>query len=244
MTFCAAGSNKNMDMDIEKYSKYIHFYTGEMPALLLKYLIKVKWESYLDLGCGDGFLLYALNKRGYFKNKVVYAVDLSENRINVAKRINKDFRCFVNNACNMQDIKDNSINFLVSTQLIEHVLNDEDMVREIKRVLDKNSIAFISTIFKRKLAWWYHRCNGKWTLDPTHLREYTQDDQLLNIFRKYDLEIIETKKSLVSFPIIISILRIIGARRNVFDNFFWNLLINLRVPIFGYYGWEIVCRKT
>ena len=235
-------------MDIKDYSKHIQFYTEDIPKLLLKFLNKVNWKSYLDLGCGDGSLLYTLNKKGYFKNKLVYAIDLSEDRINLVKKINKDFRCFVDDACNIQNIKDNSINFLVSSQLIEHVANAEDMVKEISRVLDKNCIVYLSTIFKKCYAWYFYRCNGKWTLDPTHLREYTQDNQLLDIFRKYGFEILENKKSLTSRPVIDFVFRrivfrIIGVRRNVFNNRFLKLLRNLKVPIPGYYYWEIVCEK-
>lgn len=236
------------NMDIEDYSRHIQFYIKDIPKLLLKFLNKVNWKSYLDLGCGDGSLLYTLNKKGYFKNKLVYAIDLSKNRINLVKKINKDFRCFVDDACNIQNIKDNSINFLVSTQLIEHVANDEDLVKEISRVLDKNCIVYLSTIFKKWYAWYFYRCNGKWTLDPTHLREYTRDNQLLDIFRKYGFEITENKKSLTWRPVIDFVFRrivfrIIGVRRNMFNNRFLKLLRNLKVPIPGYYYWEIVCEK-
>ena len=124
-------SRKRTIMDVEEYSKYLQFYTDEIPELLVKYLNKANWKSYLDLGCGDGALLYALNKKGYFYGKIVYAIDLSESRISLAKRIDKDFRCFVDDACNIQTIKDNSIDFLVSTHVIEHVTHDEAMVKEI-----------------------------------------------------------------------------------------------------------------
>ncbi|MCJ7792569.1 MAG: class I SAM-dependent methyltransferase [Candidatus Marinimicrobia bacterium] len=232
-------------IDIEKYArKHKHFYTESIPQLLLKFLDDVNWESYSDLGCGDGSLLYALNKKGYFNNKVVYAIDLSKNRISLVKKINKDFRCFVDNACNIRNIKDNSIDFLVSTQVIEHVPSDNDMIKEISRVLSKNGIVYLSTVFKKWYGWYFNRCNGKWTLDPTHVREYTQDNQLLDVFRNYGFKIVKNKKSLVYFLIANYILRRIGAERSVFNNHFLKILAGVfRVPIFGYYNWEIVCKK-
>lgn len=207
------------------------------------------WKTYLDLGCGDGALLYALNKKGYLNNKIVYAIDLSEKRINRAKKINKDFLCSIGDACKIQNIKDNAIDFLVSTHLLEHVPNDEDMIKEIHRVLKKDGIVYLTTVFKKRYAWYFYRCDGQWTLDPTHIREYTQDHQVLDILKKHGLEVIEHKKLLEWRPIIDFILRkiffrFIGIRREVFNNRFLRLVRNLKVPILGYYYWEIVCRKA
>lgn len=233
-------------MDVEEYSKYIQFYSDEIPELLVKYLNKVHWKIFLDLGCGDGALLYALNKKGYFESKIVYAIDLSESRISLAKRIDKDFRCFVDDACNIQNIKDNSIDFLVSIQVVEHVTNDEAMVREISRVLKKSGTVYLSTVFKKWYGWFYKRCNGKWTVDYTHLREYTKDNQLLDQFRKYNLELLETKKSLFSLSITDAIFKKIfrrSTRRDVYNNRFLRFLRNFRVPIIGYQEWEMICKK-
>jgi 2-polyprenyl-3-methyl-5-hydroxy-6-metoxy-1,4-benzoquinol methylase len=233
---------------LDDYSKRIQFYTEEIPELLLKYIEMVNWKTYLDLGCGDGSLLYALNKKGYFNNKIVYAIDLSEKRINFVKKINKEFICFIDDACNLQNIKDNSVDFLVSTQLIEHVPDDKDMIKEINRVLNKNGIVYLSTVFKKWYGWYFYRCNDKWTLDPTHMREYTQDNQLFDFFGEYDLEVIENKKTLVWRPLIDFvfrrvIFRIISPKRNVFENRFLRIVRNIKLPILGYYCWEIICRK-
>ena len=233
-------------MDVEEYSKNIQLYTDEIPELLLKHLNKVNWKSYLDVGCGDGALLHVLNKKGFFDGKIVYAVDLCENRINLAKKIDKDFRCFVDDACNIQNIKDNSIDFLVSTHVVEHVTNDEAMIKEISRVLHRNGIVYLATVFKKWYGWFYKRCHGKWTLDYTHLREYTKDKQLFDQLRKYSLEILETKKSVFSLSITDAIFKKIfrrSTKRDVYNNRFLRLLRNFRVPILGYQEWEIVCQK-
>ncbi len=230
-------------MDIETYSKYTHFYSGNVPKLLLKYLNKYTWKSFLDVGCGDGALLFALNERHHFYNKMVYGIDLSLNRINRGKKINPNFKLFVDSAANMQCISDNSIDFLVSTQVVEHVPSDEGMIKEISRVLNKeNNIVYISTVFKKWYGWYFYRCNNKWTLDPTHLREYTSDDQLFRILQKNSFSIIESRKSLFWFTISHFFLRKMGIQNKV-NNPFWKLVSLFKVPIIGYYNWEIVCRK-
>ncbi len=76
-------------MNIEEYSKIgFQFYNEEVSPLLKKYLHETAWQNYLDCGCGDGALLYRLNLDNIFENKNVIAVDLSENRINLVKKIN------------------------------------------------------------------------------------------------------------------------------------------------------------
>lgn len=231
-------------MDIEEYSKYKQFYTEEVPKLLLENLNKVDWKTYLDLGCGDGSLLYALNKKGYFNHKVVYAIDLSKKRINLVKKINPDFICFVSDACDIKNVPSNSIDFLVSTQLIEHVQNDEDMVREVHRVLKKDGIVYLSTVFKKWYGWYFYRCNGKRTLDPTHLREYNRDCQLLDIFFKNGFEVLENKKTLISRSVLDFVLKRMKVNGDVFVNYpFLQLIRSFKIPILGYYNWEIICRK-
>ena len=230
-------------MDIEQYAEYIHFYTDETSELLLKYLNQAEWKSFLDMGCGDGALLSVLNKRGYFKNKKVYAVDLSQNRINIVKRINKDFNCQVGSACDLNGIEDSSIDFLVSTQVIEHVPDDRAMVEEIRRVVKQNGTVYLTTVFKKWYGWYFYRCNGKWTIDPTHLREYTRDSQILDIIHRNDLEVLENKKTLFWFPVIDFIFRRMSVGRNIFNNMVLTTIRKIKIPILGYYNWELVLQK-
>ncbi|MCX6723778.1 MAG: glycosyltransferase [Candidatus Staskawiczbacteria bacterium] len=231
-------------MDIEEYAKYRQFYMDRAPKLFLEYFDKASPDTFLDLGCGDGSLLYALNKKGYLKGKKVYAVDLSRNRIELVKKINKDIICSVEDACNVKSLGSDSVNFISSVQLIEHVESDEDLVKEVCRMLSENGIVYLSTVFKKWYGWYFYKCNGRWALDPTHLREYTKESQLLDVLRKYNLEVIENRKTLTYRSVINFILKKIGAEKNIFaSSFFMRLARNIKIPIFGYYNWEIVCIK-
>jgi 2-polyprenyl-3-methyl-5-hydroxy-6-metoxy-1,4-benzoquinol methylase len=231
-------------MDIEEYAKYTQLYSEEVPELLLKYLQETDWQSFLDAGCGDGSLLFALNKKGYFQGKTVYGVDLSRKRIELCRQINPAFKCSVDSAEAMREIKDGSINFLVSTQVIEHVPSDEAMVCEIARVVNsQNNTVYLSTVFKKWYGWYFYRCNGRWTLDPTHLREYTADDQLFGLLRRAGLEILASRKKLYWFPVADFFLRKLGWRTEAANNPVVRFLSWFKVPIWGYYNWEIVGRK-
>jgi 2-polyprenyl-3-methyl-5-hydroxy-6-metoxy-1,4-benzoquinol methylase len=232
-------------IDIEEYADHhTHFYENEIPAFLRILLAQHKWSSYLDLGCGDGSLLYAINRQGTLKNTQVYAVDLSKSRIESVKKINSNFICYVADACNAKDIPDKSIDLLVSTQVIEHVPNDEDMIKEINRLLSVGGTVYLSTVFKKWYGWYFYRCNGKWRLDPTHLREYTADSQLLPLFEKHGFKLVKMDKILLKFPIADLFLRILGVKDHVFNNAIINSLRKIKIPILGYYDWEMVFERV
>jgi len=137
-------------MDVEEYSnRVIQFYSDQIPSLLNEYLESINWRSYLDVGCGDGQLLYALSRKGFFQDKYVYAADMSKNRISRIRKINDSIQGYINDACDLKDIHDQSIDFLVSTQVIEHVPDDEKMIREAQRVMTHDGHFYLTTVFKK-----------------------------------------------------------------------------------------------
>lgn len=230
---------------IKDYSEYLPQYYGtSIPRMLKKYLDKVAFKSFLDLGCGDGALLYALKNDGYFKNRKIYAVDLSPKSINLVHKIDKKINAYVDTAEKINKIKNNSIDFLVSTHVIEHV-DDTKMLKAVDRILKKNGIAYIGTVFKKWYGWYYYRRNGKWVMDLTHLREYNKDAQLTKLIDKKKFKIIESRKTLLWFPVIDFLLRrlFIKNRKLFVDQPIFSMLRKLKVPILGYYNWEIILRR-
>ncbi|OIO35457.1 MAG: hypothetical protein AUJ74_06260 [Candidatus Omnitrophica bacterium CG1_02_44_16] len=220
-----------------------HYYNLEVPYLLQKYLAASQGKSFCDLGCGDGALLYALNESGYLLNKEVFAVDSSKKRIDIVKQINPVFKCFNDDVCNIRDLGAQSIDFIVSTQVIEHVPDDECMVREIKRILKSYSIVYLTTVFKKRYAWYFYRNNRKWVIDPTHVREYMDVKPLLQLFQKYGFEKLEEKKTLLWFPVLDFFLKRMGLCRKIYLNKIFHMLRQIKIPIFGYYSWELVFRN-
>lgn len=232
-------------MDIEAYARYLpQYYVAEMPTTLQKYLDATKWKILLDCGCGDGPLLFALKKFGYFKHKKIMAIDLSKSRITLVKKIDPHVIATVDNAETLQTIKTASIDFLMSKHVIEHV-DDKKMLATVARVLKKGGIAYIATVFKKWYGWYYHRKNGKWTMDVTHLREYGEDRELLDLIDMKKFFLIETKKELLYFPLVdFFVKRFFTQDREVFaKNPIFNLIRKIKVPIPGYYNWEIILRK-
>ena len=229
-------------MDLPTYSKYSQLYTEDVPAILAEQLEEARWNTLMDMGCGDGALLDALNKKGIFDGKSIYALELSPERLNLVQKIDDSFTCLLSEASNAP-VDDGSIDFLVSTQVIEHVEDDAQMAHEIYRVLSPGGTVYLSTIFKKWYGWYFYRCNGKWTIDPTHLREYRKDGQLLPLFETAGLQVMGSWKTLDGRSILDSVLRRLGTNRDVYSNRFLRTLRKFRIPIPGYYIWEIVCKK-
>lgn len=232
-------------MNIEQYANSLPLYYGvTIPKLLKKYLDKNSFKSLLDCGCGDGSLLFALKYNNYFKNRKISAIDLSRSRIALVKKIDPQINAFVDNAETLRKIKDNSIDFFISTHVIEHV-NDKRMIDAIARVVKKNGIVYIATVFKKWYGWYYYRKNGKWVMDLTHLREYTKNKELFNLIDKKRCKILEEQKTRLYFPIIdFFIRRLFIKNRELFvSNRFFNFLRNIKIPVIGYYNWEIILKK-
>lgn len=232
-------------MDIEEYAEIApQYYKYDISPLLKKYLNSTTFLSLLDCGCGDGSLLYSLKKDGYFANRKIFAIDLSSKRIKLIKKIDKHIKAFVDDAERMRSIKTASVDFFVSTQVIEHV-DDRAMVKNINRTVKKNGIVYVSTVFKKWYGWFFYRNNGKWVLDPTHLREYAKDEDLLKIFRFHKFKLLENKKTLQWFPLVHFFIKRLGFKnRYLYQNRLVSLLEQIKVPIFGYYNWEIVFKKN
>lgn len=231
-------------MDIENYAKNgVQYYFNDIPDLLKPLLDKENIKNILDVGCGDGSLIYALKENDYLKSKKIVAIDLSKSRVNLVKNIDKRIIANVDSAETLETIKDKSIDLLISTQVIEHV-DDKKMLKSICRVLNKDGIAYITTVYKKWYGWYFYRCNGRWVLDPTHLREYTQDSQLFDLMDKNEFRVIENKKELLYFPILHVLLKLFQiSDRTIYNNKFLHAVKNIKVPIFGYYNWSLVIAK-
>ena len=232
-------------MKLVKYSKkYIHYYTDELPPLIENIFTKYSIKSVADLGAGDGSILYALFSKGYLGNgRKVIAVDVSSERINNVKNINDNIWAIVSDVCNLDMISDTSLDFVISSQVIEHVISEESFIKEVNRILNKGGLFYLSTVFKKWYGWYFYRCNGRWRLDPTHLREYTCKKRLLDLLKKYNFQVLEDKKALQWFAISDFIFKRLGLGRSVYTSRVAKYIRRIRIPILGYYNWELVLKR-
>ena len=192
--------------------------------------------------------LYSLYKRGCLnQSSNVIAVDISKERINNIRKIDDRIKCFAGDISNLTMIKNGSLDFVVSSQVIEHISAHGKAVEEAYRILRAGGLFYLSTVFKKWYGWYFYRAQGRWVLDPTHVREYENTEELLRIVRNYRFEVLQEKKSLCWFPLTDFFLkRIYPLRyaRIAYNNRLLSWLRRIKVPILGYYNWEMVLKKN
>lgn len=94
----------------------------------------------LDYGCGWGCFSKILSERG---NKVL-GIDIDESSLKIAKEIIKESDNLHFKKTNICDIKDNSFDYVISTQVLEHTYNPGNYLMECNRVLKKGAHLIIS----------------------------------------------------------------------------------------------------
>lgn len=92
-----------------------------------------KTDSVLDLGCGDGLNINILNKMGI--NNIV-GVDISEKLLKMAKKINPKTKFYVGSAESLP-FKASTFNIVLVDSVLHHLMEYEEPIKEVKRVLRK-----------------------------------------------------------------------------------------------------------
>jgi ubiquinone/menaquinone biosynthesis C-methylase UbiE len=141
-----------------------------------------KGKKVLDLGCGDGALSYWLARAG----AQVTGVDNEPLGIQLAKEnlhsVGKDSQCtFVVASAYELPFPDQSFDFVVSSEVIEHVQHPEKMVAEARRVLKPGGKFVLTTPYRLT----------EFPNDPNHVKEYfpTEMEKML----KADFRTVEIK---------------------------------------------------
>lgn len=202
-----------------------------------------KSSKILDIGCGVGTLDF------YFANKGnnVLGIDISSNAIRNARKnaeaLNQKNAKF--EIAKFPDkIQDGKFDFIIFTEVIEHLEDDDRALREIYKLLNKNGIVLISTPSKNAPL---HRLGYAKGFDKRvgHLRRYKVKD-LVKKCEENGLEVLETKKiegilrnSLFLSPIAGKFVRFV----KFYISDIVTLVDNLTVPIFGESNIIVVARK-
>jgi ubiquinone/menaquinone biosynthesis C-methylase UbiE len=240
-------------MDFNEYSHtFLFFFSDKVPDLLAE-SVPGGDVSIVDLGAGDGTLLIALGMKGLLPNsKNITAVDLSEERCDRLRQYT-DFRVINGDATNVPEISDSSADFVICTQVIEHV-DQFKLLGEIKRILRPNGRLYIASVVKKRFGWWYFRTpDGRWALDPTHLREYESQEQFEEVIRSGGFTIEKTAMnrfwlSVLEFVvrrIVVPIFKPEKIHGVFMTNKFLDFLrkrINIHPP--GYFIIEVVARNS
>lgn len=101
---------------------------------LFEMIKPLKCSRILDVGCGEGFTLKKLKERGIGKN--TEGIDYSKDAIEIGKTIYPDLKLFEGNVYNLF-YKDKTFDLSICTEVLEHLDDPAEAVREIKRVTKK-----------------------------------------------------------------------------------------------------------
>ena len=114
------------------------YLTKSLEKIILKE-IKLK-KNYLDVGCGNGFL----TKKIASNFKSIDAIDSSKSAIKHAKKNYKGKINFLNLEIQKYKLR-KKFDIISLIEVIEHLYSPDDIIKKIKRLMDKNTILIIST---------------------------------------------------------------------------------------------------
>jgi SAM-dependent methyltransferase len=227
----------------EPYSETaVHFDVTRLPELL-EASFPPGPLALADLGCGDGPLFAALEQARFIgPSRPVYAVDLEANRL---ARVSARFpwiQTVVASADSVPDIPEGSLDAVVSTMVMEHVPHERAYLAEIRRVLRPGAPAYVTTVFKKRWAWYFRKRDGESVLDTSHLREYTDLDAFVTLIRSSGLQVRTLRRGRLWFPLLDPILFRAG-RRVAASPRLLRVARTPKVPIPGYYALEVVVER-
>lgn len=198
----------------------------------------------LDIGCGSGTIDFYLANQG---NRV-FGIDISRNAI---KTCNKSSRVLkVNESCkfDVMDFPDKipqgRFDFIIFTEVIEHLENDDLAIKKISSLLKPKGILVISTPSKNAPL---YRLNLTKEFDKNvgHLRRYIIKE-LKDLCEKNGFDVIFVKKTegiIRNFLFVNSI----ASRLIRFIKYFISDIVifvdNLTIPLFGESNIILVARK-
>jgi SAM-dependent methyltransferase len=169
----------------EKYSRYP--YELRLPGDVLK--DEIIYKTLLSLGAHNGRLLEAGCGLGHTSKKLsklveVVGIEVSEKAVEISSKTS--CACFIRADIQILPFRDDSFDYEVAKDVLEHVPNDASALSELSRVCKNNGILIIyaphelhTTIFSAESL--IKRLIG-YTIDPSvgHLRRYN----LVEIIKK------------------------------------------------------------
>lgn len=108
----------------------------------------IKNKQVLDLGCGAGYGSDLMLKHGNPKN--IKSIDISSEAIEFAKKHyeTKELNYYISDATKTA-FESNSFDVIVCYELIEHLKEPENLIKEISRIIKKDGLLIISTPRKK-----------------------------------------------------------------------------------------------
>ncbi len=128
---------------------------------------RIKGRSILDVGCGDGVLIRKYATLGAIRS---HGIDTSSEAIAFARKKCSRLHTtgFTIGSAYTLPFPDNSFDFVISSEVVEHLESPHKMLKEIRRVWSGKGAVIITTPVRLT----------KKPLDPEHIQEFYKEDFL------------------------------------------------------------------
>ena len=158
-------------------------------------------------------------------------------------------RGITSDALNVVELPNSSFDFIICSQLIEHV-DDKLLLFEIKRLLSKKGVAYVSTVTKKWYGLYFYFKYGTFRLDPTHIREYKSANEFTNLVSNNGFNVLSAKSQSVMFPVLDLIIRslirfgVVQPDTNFYIDHRLQKARKLKIPVIGYSILEILVKRS
>jgi ubiquinone/menaquinone biosynthesis C-methylase UbiE len=145
--------------------------------------------SGLDVGCGEGnFIDYLTRQKAI---GFLVAIELDNQKLRFAKQQYPDFT-YLNADVNTLNFKNDSFDYIIASEIIEHLPDPMNAIREIRRVAKDNAY-FIVSVPHEPFFRWGNLIRGKYWKrggrTPTHVNFWTRSE-----FKKFIGNVVEIEK--------------------------------------------------
>ncbi len=158
-------------------------------SVVQQYIPRQKSITILDFGCGNGRLIAEMKKINPNANYI--GLDVAQNALEEARRHLSNVVFYKVEDGESFPIKNNSIDFIFSSEVIEHVYNTESTFSEMARVLKPGGTAFITTPYHgliKNLLIVLFNFNKHFSPTGSHVRFFTKKT-LSNLLEKHGFRI-------------------------------------------------------
>ncbi len=241
------------EVNFEEYSQQsVHFFSRKVPRLLSQAVQGAgRGASIVDVGCGDGHMVWALLETGCIEPSAkVVGVDLSELRVQRFERLT-GFSGMQAQGDFIPSLDTGGTDLTLSTMVIEHIPDDAGHVRELARITKPGGWLYLSTVIRKPGAWYFRKApDGRRVLDPTHLREYADVQTVVDMVEAGGFVVKQRLLTRLFFPIAHPFVRLVHARRPVVDvqriflTPFGRLLELAALPIPRYRSIELLAQRV